>query len=830
MSTSHSIRPAAGASGSCFIPLLFAWLMLLCPAHALEVTSRISSGFLVRGERALLEVAITGTPAPGAPGIPDVEGVEIVAVSQLPQTRMRPGRIIEHVFEYEVSSYQLGTHTIPPIECGIAGSLFKTEPLTIEVFPSEELQWSEATAGELRFRYAAAFRALNRKPYEGQSTRTEIKLYVPRDLLVDDWGIPELERDGVTAWRFQPSRTRSNINLSGLPYVAVAYPSTLTPSRSGRVALGPASIRLVTIQMVIDGFPRREAVECRVQAPRLELDAPALPAGAPQGFRNAVGDFRLSVHTEEHEYQEGDPIPVEIRVSGTGNLDALAPPAPIQADGWKIYEATRDSQASVREEVSGTTVFRQFVRPLEVKGSLPPYQLVFFDPVQKQYRTLTTEPIPLLIKPAPPSIATSGPPVAAGTPVERMTDILGILQPASLTVSTPSRSLPRWFWHSVAGALALVLLARALWLRIAPRLRKDPETTARNEDFRSLAGIPEHDHRAFLLGCGRFIERWIPRRDDPELQAILAERDHSCFRPDSAATPPPPGGRRAEILRVLQRAVFICAITFFLMTGARGSSGSGELAAPVSGNLADLAQTAYQEARFDEAIRLWLQAGPYDRLSPDTLYNIGNACYRSGSPGHAALYYRRALLKEPGHGESLQNLRFIERKYGSLTVHRPDYQTILARLSLGTWKQLSAAGAWICLLGFLVFPATRPGVRIRIVAAVACLTGPLLATIAALGWYYYPNDSQFAPVNRQAVIVAPDTVVFAEASRNATEVIDAPPGSLCEIIRLSGRWAYISFASKTRGWVPADSIDRVMPASPPQPPRIRKPKADGKSA
>jgi hypothetical protein len=50
------------------------------------------------------------------------------------------------------------------------------------------------------------------------------------------------------------------------------------------------------------------------------------------------------------------------------------------------------------------------------------------------------------------------------------------------------------------------------------------------------------------------------------------------------------------------------------------------------------------------------------------------------------------------------------------------------------------------------------------------------------------------------------------------------------VIRESGRWAYVSFATKTRGWVPVEKIERVLPDKPPAPPRIRKPKADGKSA
>ena len=49
------------------------------------------------------------------------------------------------------------------------------------------------------------------------------------------------------------------------------------------------------------------------------------------------------------------------------------------------------------------------------------------------------------------------------------------------------------------------------------------------------------------------------------------------------------------------------------------------------------------EGRYSEAAKGWLDSGPFEQLSADTLFNIGNAAYRMGSPGEAALYYRRAL-------------------------------------------------------------------------------------------------------------------------------------------------------------------------------------------
>jgi hypothetical protein len=324
---------------------------------------------------------------------------------------------------------------------------------------------------------------------------------------------------------------------------------------------------------------------------------------------------------------------------------------------------------------------------------------------------------------------------------------------------------------------------------------------------------------AFLKATGGFIERHLGHEADPEIHAILAERDAVCFRAEPATIRLDPQ-RRSVILNLLKRSV---SVLVFLT--------SIYLTPPLqAADVATQAQEAYDAAKYDEALKLWFEAGDYNRLSPDTLYNIGNACYRSGSPGHAALYYRRALARNSAHQEARQNLRFIEQKYGTISVKRPDYQYALAKFPLSAWQGACWTGAWLCGLAILVFPATRPGARLRVAAVAALVLGPLLVSVGMIGLRHFPDDAEFARIDKQAVIIREKTVLHTDAARTAPEVIDGPPGSLCEIINISGRWAYISFATKTRGWVPIEAIEKVIPDKPPEVPKFRKPKADGKTA
>jgi tetratricopeptide (TPR) repeat protein len=790
-----------------------------------QTTSRLSSSFLARGEQSLLEVSVIGGRLDAVPEIPATPALKILDTGAGPMTQMMRGRMsrgrqLETTYQFIVSSYDLGRHVIPPIKVMVDHQETFTEPLEVEVFDPDELTWSEVVFSGRTIRYASAFRSLNSRPYENETTPVEIKLYMPMELVIEDWGIPDFQREGLVSWRFQPAPMRSQVNLLGQPYSSIAYPSTITPTRSGKVSIGPAKIRLMTRTVVQDPFPRQVNEELHVAVPKLELDAKPLPEGAPQGFENAVGNFRIAASATTTEIQEGDPITVDLTVSGSGTLDTLNPPQLASTDGWKVYGSTSEQRDDERRQLSGSVVFHQSLRPLEIKSEIPAFRLVYFDPTESLYKTVLTDPIPLQMRPSTVSPAIASAAVQSlPIPVERMTDILALVTPAQLTLPAHF-AIPPWAGHAVGGLLALMLLIKAFWLRYAPRLRKNPLLEIRAREIREIANTHGSETGSFLKAAGAFIERRLGNDHSPEIQAILAERDAVCFRADTAKIPLN-RKRRDEILRALRKAALVCALVVSVAAGITPARADDTIAQ---------AQAAYDAAKYDEAIQLWFDAGSYDQLTADTLYNIGNACYRSGSPGQAALYYRRALTRDSSHQEALQNLRFIERKYGAITVQRPDYQYALSRLPLAGWQAIFWVGGWLILLGLLVFPATRRAARIRIAGVAALVIGPLLLSAGALGWRYFPNDSQFAPVARQAVITGEKVTLHTDAARTSPEVIDAPPGSLCEILRESGRWAYVAFATKTRGWVPVESIERILPDKPPELPKFPKPKAGGKTA
>jgi tetratricopeptide (TPR) repeat protein len=798
-------------------------LLSSAPLSGAPVEAEIYSSFLARGEKVLLELKFEGIEPDNIPAFPKMEDVSIEPMGFGPPD-MIPGRQIEYRFRYVVSSYKVGQHIIPAVEVVVGGVIHKTAPIPIEVFNPDDLKWNEAKAkpeaADETVRYASAIKVSDRKIYLGQTVKTEIKIYVPSKMVnsVVDWGVPEFERDGLAVWRYEASPARGEVNLLGQPYVAVSYRSTLSALRSGTVSLGPATIRLTYYKMIFDRFNQRLQLEASLAVPASDFKIEPLPDGAPEGFDQAVGKFTLGTAIKQTDVIEGEPLALDVIVSGSGNLDTLRSPILTDPTGWKVYDATASQRGDERRELNGVVIFSQFIRPLDMKTSIPPFRLVYFDPEEEKYKTAMSEAIPITMTPAilRSGLESSGAPQALPIPVERMTDILGLLNSGSLLMEEqPDFTII--IIQIILILTALLLIVKSLWMRYGHLLERDETKLQMKRDFQNVLKAESCGGLDFLRNAGAFVEKWLGNEMDGEIGEIVRERDRLCFQKDKQEAALP-AKRRQQILRAIKRGAFGLLLFAFLMPQARGEDVMAK------------ATKAYEAAKYEEAAKLWLDAGPYPKLSADTLYNIGNSGYKMGSPGDAALYYRRALARDASHAEARQNLRFIERKFGSITVTRPAYQYALARVSLETWYSGFRIGSWILLLAVLVFFATRPGNRLRIFGVVGLILAPLIIIFTLLGCHYYPNDAQFAPLSKQAVIVGDKVVLYTDASRTSPEVIDAPPGSLAEVIDESGDWAYVGFATRTRGWVPIEFVKKIIPNQKPEPPKVLKSTADGSSA
>lgn len=476
---------------------------------------------------------------------------------------------------------------------------------------------------------------------------------------------------------------------------------------------------------------------------------------------------------------------------------------------WKPYPASPLPRPGERRDISGSISFSQIIRPVGRQEVISPFRLIAFDPVEERYIPISTPPIPIELAQASPTTVPGSLLPDVNTPVEEMESILGLVDPLRGVNSKASSSLLHW-WHLLPALIAILLVAQIVRVRLIPRWRRPP---AAHELDRWITALEQTGSttRNFLRSSGSFIEHWIPAEDrDEELNAILERRDTDCFRP-GAETEQLGETERKNIISLLSKRA-LATLSLFLFLAILFPGSTLRAAEADTTDYYGQAQAAWNEGSYRTALHLYESAHQNgEPPSADVLYNIGNCQFQLEEHGVAALFYRRALHLDPHHAEARQNLRFLKRKTGAITIERPVYQEYLGKVSRGVFSTTLVASLWLIGLALLgLFASLSRGFRPLIWTGLS--VAPILAITSGVGLALYPDDLEFAPIAEQAVTVnQAATSARTEATTSGAEVISVPPGSLCRPLAQRGPWTYVELANGTRGWLPTELVRSVLP-------------------
>lgn len=323
---------------------------------------------------------------------------------------------------YELFARKLGRLTIGPAELRHDGKDYRTQPLRVEIVkrlhPRQSLGLEapptpgETSLEEDLFVRVAADAA---RVYVGQQVTLSYDLcyrYQLRDVLFKE--IPSFAgfwvRELFVAQRLEPREE----TIGGVRY-------NVAPLR--RVALFPTAagqhrVDAMAIACTVSRSGRREGslsdALSRLDAPLSNLgqtvllhsvtaDVEVLPLpqeGRPDIFDGAVGSYGLSAVAHPLDLGLGDPVTLDVTVSGTGNLQAIRPPALGDLAGLDVYEPTV-SEDQVREggAYGGVRTFEYILIPQRAGIlDIPPVRFCFFDPVQVRYQTATSGPFRIRVR------------------------------------------------------------------------------------------------------------------------------------------------------------------------------------------------------------------------------------------------------------------------------------------------------------------------------------------------------------------------------------------------------------------------------------------------
>lgn len=389
------------------------------------------------GDTVQFGIAVSGTTAAEVPQIKSGNGLQIQYLGPTSQFQIINWKKTESItFNYLLNPLQPGRYTLGPYKIRAGSRNLTTNAVTITVNGSggtspggnslipgtDQNARNPAPAGPERAgeKLFLTLSLPRNRLYVGEEVPATIKLYVG-EVKVDELSYPQLQQSQFMIGKMpKPEKTQEIVN--GLSYQVLTFRTSLTPVKTGAYVLGPVELScsvLVTEDSEEDPFSdffqdyQRKSVTLRSKSYHVNvMDLPK--AGRPQDFSGGIGRFQMKVTATPTAVLQGDPITVQINLTGQGNLESVAAPRLVSPSGLKVYDAARKKPSGGRTQDDDLSAdraahFEQVVIPTD-RGlkRLGPYLFSYFDPQEGRYREIEAPALPITVNSNPNFKSESG--------------------------------------------------------------------------------------------------------------------------------------------------------------------------------------------------------------------------------------------------------------------------------------------------------------------------------------------------------------------------------------------------------------------------------------
>jgi len=357
------------------------------------------------GEPFLYRIQVSGSESPKQPDLSQLGDFHAAfkggGSNSRRSVRIINGRTTEnvqlgYVFNYELRAKRPGRLTIPAIPVTADDKTALTQPLSITARKPSE-------TGDFKLRLGLS----KDRAYAGEQLTLEVVFYFRANVSEPQLTIPVVDHDAFEVFDLEGSEEQKPELLDGKQFNTLRIRKVLVPRRPGEFPVEPATLSFKGedgTEIAEDFFGRR------VRRPRyrrfvipsnaLDLSVRPLPAeGRPRNFAGHVGQYQLSAQASPVEVNVGDPITLNLSVSGPPFLEPVRLP-PLD----RQKSLTRDFKVPAEIEdgaVDGNfKVFTQTVRALrDGVEAIPPIELPYFDTAAETYKVARSEPIPITVRP-----------------------------------------------------------------------------------------------------------------------------------------------------------------------------------------------------------------------------------------------------------------------------------------------------------------------------------------------------------------------------------------------------------------------------------------------
>ncbi len=296
----------------------------------------------------------------------------------------------EFSYVYTLQPRRKGKFTIGSASIRVAGKLFRTKPIQIEVIENKAL-------GKINTANQVFVRAeLNIKnAFIGQQITLDYKLYTAMD--IDSYSIlEESEYQGFYAQdlrRFDDPPVREVIR--GVRYVTkILKRVALFPQQAGLLDIAPLKLEMA----VLKEDPRQEGFLLNrpvqrifLQSEPVNVNVKPLPNNAAPFFSGAVGNYIATYALNRTDVSTDDVLSLRLSISGNGDIKRVQPPKLELPDSFEVYDP-KILEETTSESLNGELIGKKEIEYIILPKKAGKYRLQpsfsYFNPESGKYATI----------------------------------------------------------------------------------------------------------------------------------------------------------------------------------------------------------------------------------------------------------------------------------------------------------------------------------------------------------------------------------------------------------------------------------------------------------
>lgn len=399
-----------------------------------------------------------------------------------------------YTITYALMPRESGTFTIGAASVKVDGKTYTTRPMLVEVIAEKQGAGvktpNTSPEGSIgRDDILLRLKVSDTELYKGESLRASLVLYTRVTVEnIESLTMPPF--DGFWSQELSFDNAPSREEYNGRVYETYKITELLlSPQESGKIVI-PEAVMDVVAQVVVQDrrnydpiFGGRQVyrVSRELKSAPVTINVKEFPAGAPQSFNGAVGNFSLRSTMPAAEIDANSADQIELTISGTGNLKFITAPRITLPESFEVYDTKVVDNCKVT--ATGTTGSLTYTYPFVARSAgaftIPRIEFSFFNPDTQAYETLATEPFTLVVK-DDGSIAASAPATSNynyGGPMRQLDRDIRFIHTGKL----PKRAaaafiLTPLYWLAIVAMVALFILIYAV---LRKRIRERSNTVAR---------------------------------------------------------------------------------------------------------------------------------------------------------------------------------------------------------------------------------------------------------------------------------------------------------------------------------------------------------------